>query len=374
MVSRKFRFVVLVGVVAAALALSGCVGSDPGANTTTSPGDATPTNASVDGDGDGGVAAAFKQRLSELDSYTATVVSHGEFGGNETNTTTKVWARPDTGEVRREVISSPYTDGMVTVINESMVVTYSPESNEVRRINRSNYQMGQSGSPSVTMIGSVVDSMSVEKLGTEQVDGEKTYRVSLEPNTSMATQQGTITAWLDADTYFPVRVETVANSDQMNFSSVTRYEDVELNPTIPDSKFTLDAPADANTSDVSLPDSRVYDSLAELRANATLSVPEPDVPAGFSLEQGRVTRDEFHSISLQYRNDSTRVTVTKTNGTMYNGTDTNETVRIGDRTGSYHEFGSTGMVVWSCDGTRYSVSGGVSRAQLTDIAASVECV
>ncbi|MFD1587236.1 outer membrane lipoprotein-sorting protein [Halorientalis brevis] len=373
MVSRTVRSVVLVVVVAAALGLSGCVGSDPGTNTTTSPGDATPTNESIDGDGDGDVAAAFKQRLSELDSYTATVVSHSEFGENETNTTTKVWARPETGQVRREVVSSPYTEGMVTVINETMVVTYSRESNELTRINRSNYQMGQSGSASVTMIGSVVDSMTVETLGTEQVDGEKTYRVRLEPNASMASEQATITAWLDADTHFPVRVETASNSDRVNFSSVTRYENVELNPTIPDSKFALDVPADANTSDVSLPDSRVYDSLADLRANATMSLPEPDLPAGFSLEQGRVTRGDRRSVSLQYRNESTRLTVTKANETTYNGTDSNETVQIGQRTGSYHEFGSAGMIVWSCDGSRYSVSGGLSRAQLVDVAASVEC-
>lgn len=371
MVSRKFRSAVLIVVVAAALGLSGCVGSDTGTNTTVSPADATPTNASVDGDA--GVAETFKQRMSNLDSYSATMNVHTSFRGNSTNMTTKIWARPETGDVRREVVSSPYNEGSVTVINESMMVTYDPESNNVTRINRSNFQQGRSSAATMTMVDSVANSMTVEKLGTEQVDGEETYRVRLEPNSSIATAKANMTAWLDADTYFPVRVETRSSSQRANFSSVVTYENVELNPTIPDSKFTLDVPAGANTSDISLPDSSVYDSIDELRANASLSVPEPDVPEGFSLEQGRITRDGFHSISLQYRNESARISVTKTNGTTFNGTDSTETVQIGDHTGSYHEFATTGMVVWSCDGHRYSVSGGVSRAQLTDIAASVEC-
>jgi hypothetical protein len=227
----------------------------------------------------------------------------------------------------------------------------------------------------MTMVDSVANSMTIEELGTERIDGERTHRVRLEPDSGAASGDINVTAWLDAETYFPVRVETTSDSGETDFRSVVQYEDVELNPTIPDDRFTLDAPADANTSDVSLPDSQTYDSIDALRDDAAMSVPEPDVPVGFSLEQARLTEGESRSISLQYANESAHISVTKTNDSAYNGSsdDEIESVRIGNRTGQYDEFGSTGIVVWSCDGYRYSVSGGVPRAQLIDIAASIEC-
>lgn len=389
MVSRKFRSAVLVMVVAAAVVLSGCVGSDPGTNTTEAPEttvsseenatDSTETTSSPDGNTSanqsdaGGVAETFKQRMSALDSYSATMSQRMTIDGNQTNITTKIWARPATDEIRREVVSSPYTNGSVSIINESMMVTYNPDSNTVTRVNRSSFQQGQTGGASMTMIGSMANTMTVEKLGTEQLDGEQTYRVRLHPNSSIGMQNMDFTAWLDADTYFPVRIETTSSTSQMNYSSVVEYENVELNPTIPDSRFSLDAPADANTSDVSLPDSEVYDSIDAVRANTSMSVPRPDLPEGFSLEQARITRGESQSVSLQYRNESTRFSVSKSNSSVYNESDDGETVQVGDQTGEYHEFGTANMVVWSCDGNRYSVSGTLSRSQLMDIAASIEC-
>ena len=382
MVSRKVRFALLVGVVAAAVALGGCVGSDtdatttasPGENATVSPGDDTTvssgddsaTNESATDD----VASRFEQRMSTLDSYHATVVATSRFDGNRTNTTTEVWARPETGEVRREVVDSPYNEGSITVANESEVVTYNPDSNEVTRVNRSKFGDGSTG---VSMVDAMASTMSVEPLGTESIDGQQTYRVSLEPDSEMARGNANMTAWLDADTYFPVRIETTSDSERVNFSSVIEFETVELNPTIPDDRFTLDAPADANTSNVSLPDTETYDTVDALRANTSMSVPHPDVPANFSFEQGRVTRGDSVSLSLQYANESARLSVTKTNDTTYNGSDDGEPVQIGNRTGQYSEFGASAMVVWSCDGHRYSVSGLVSRARLTDVAASIEC-
>lgn len=376
MVSGKFRSAVVVVVVAGAVVLGGCVGNNPGTNGTASPSE----NATVSPGGNqttnesGGVAATFKRRMSALDSYTATVTTHSTFGGNETTTKTNIWARPSTGQVRREVVSSPYNEGTVTVSNDSTILTYNPSSNSVTRVDRSNYQQGHSGSASLSMVDSVVNRMTVESLGTEQLDGEQTYHVRLKSNSSasMGTGNTNVTAWLDADTYFPVRVETHTSSGQMNFSSVVTYENVELNPTISDEKFTLDTPADANTSNITLPDSRVYDSRAALQANTSLAVPNPDVPADFNLRQARLTRGESPSVSLQYGNQSARVSVSRTDNSTYNSTN-GETVQIGNQTGRYDSYGSAGMVIWTCHESRYMVSGTLSREKLLDIAASVDC-
>jgi len=376
------RSSIVVAAVVLTVVLSGCVGTDATNTTATAsdqtpvsteqpPATADPTTADETTENDT-VAERFERRLSSLDSYSARMVTETTLDGNTTTTVTDVWARPATGEVRREVVSSPHTNGTVTVLNESMIAVYNPDTDSVTRIN----QTGQTPSGN-TITGPLLNDTSVETAGTDRIDGEQTYRVRLEPESAMSGS-GTITAWLDDETYFPVRIE-YEGAGAANISSVIEYENVELNPELSDSRFRLDVPAGTNTTTYEPPETREFESLSALRSNVSATVPTPEVPAGFSLERATVVDGETRSISLTYRNDTSRISVSQRNRTFSDGTGADnttragETVQVGDRTGRLQSLGETRFVTWSCDGRQYSVSGDLSRDAVLDVAASVAC-
>lgn len=247
--SRNLRSAVLIVVLAATVALSGCASTDSGTTTTASPanettGDSTTPEESMS---PSDVTASLDDRLSTLDSYQATVTTRTTVGDRQTNMTSQLWVRPETGEIRREVLSGPGT-GTITVVNESTILTYNPRTEEVTQLNRSAVQMG-TGTMDTT---SLLKNSTVEVLGTEQRNGTTTYRVRITPNQTMMGGDANITAWIDAETSFPTRVETTASTAQGNVTSVVTFEDVDLNATIPDSAFSLNATSPEMMADGSM--------------------------------------------------------------------------------------------------------------------------
>jgi len=310
----------------------------------------------------------FQERVSGLDSISMTQEISYVIDGNETTTETRTWARLDTGETRTETLSSEATSGDVTIINESTMQRYDESEETVTVYDRSGSDQSTVG----TTFGGLANA-TLEYEATEQVDGERTYRVSITPANTVGTDVN-VTGWIDAETYFPVRYESIAQTGEYNVSTTVEYENVTLNPELPDSTFTFeDLPDDVTFETYETPDTETYDSHEALSAASNISVPDPDVPEGYEFESGMTVTGNDEHVTLTYTNGTDEFSVTKIDAAHGSTGSSGENVTVGDHQGTYDSAGNTAMVTWTCDGQTYSVYGPFDRDALVEIAESMGC-
>ncbi|WP_161973226.1 DUF4367 domain-containing protein [Halostella litorea] len=370
----------LVGMIA----LSGCLGAvapgdsptetDTDDPTTELPNDRAATDTTTDrGDAaepptDEELTEQFRNRLSSLESIAMTTERTVVLDGNETTAESRTWARLDTGETRVETISSEVAAGDVTLVNESGLLRYDSSEGTVTVYNRSEPTQGTFG----TLFGNL-ENTTVEYEATEQVDGEKAYRVSITPANSAGTDID-VTGWLDAETYFPTRIESAAEVGENDVTTTVNYENVTLNPDLPDSTFTFEnLPDDVEFRQYETPDTATYDSREALTAASNLTVPDPDVPEGYEFDSGRTFAGDNERVFVTYTNGTDEFGVTKVDTTYESPGAGGENVSVGDHRGVYDEAGNTGSVSWTCDGQTYSVYGPFDEDRLVEIASSMEC-
>jgi outer membrane lipoprotein-sorting protein len=318
-----------------------------------------PTAAEID--------AAFESRLSSLESFTATRTQTTEFGNRTQTATTELWVRPTTGEYRTEVVAPDDRAGNLVVAGTETTWIYDEETDTVTVANRS--QTG-SGNASATLVSGLAERYEVTDYELTTVDGEETYRVSLVPETETGIDVSA-TAWLSQETYFPVAVEQTYDLRNRSVSMRTDYENVTLNATVPDERFAFDPPANATVERLDLPETETFDSLSAMRDSIDVTVPDPEVPAGYEFQRGRLTTGNHTSVSLRYQNDTATLHVSKMGTEL--SPDDGENVTVGDHEGRLRTYGETTMVSWTCDGWTYSVAGALDRAELLDAARSMDC-
>jgi len=330
---------------------------------------ATPTAMPATPESAAELEAAFESRMTSLSSYTATRSQTTSMGNRTVSMTTDMWVRLSTGEYRTEVVAPGERAGNAVVGGTDTVWVYDEADNTVSTYNRSAFGAGNVSASVVTGLATGYDVTDYERA---TLDGRETYRVTFVPeNDTASTAETTVTAWLDRGTYFPVTIEQSYELENTSFSTHTHYENVTLNATIPDERFTFEPPENATVESVDLPETRTFDSLESMRESVELSVPDPEVPEDFAFQQGTVVESNRTTLSLTYENESARVGVSKLSGER--SLDGGENVTVGDHDGHLRSYGETTMVTWTCDGWTYSVSGTIDRAELLDIARSMEC-
>jgi outer membrane lipoprotein-sorting protein len=310
--------------------------------------------------------AAFESRMTSLETFTGVRTQTIEFGNETTTSTTEMWVRLSTGEYRSEVLAPDERAGNVVVGGTDTVWNYRQKANTVTKFNRSN----TANNVSALVATNLATRFEVTDYEEATLGGQETYRVTLVPETD-ATLNTTATAHLDRETYFPVSVEQSYELENRTMTSHIEYEDVTLNATIPDDRFTFDPPANATVETADIPETESFESLDAMREGVDASVPDPSVPDDYEFTRGQVFYGDNTSISLRYENDTATLAVSKleSDHIMSDG----ENVTVGDRDGQLRTFGETTMVVWQCDGWTYSVSGELDREKLLDVAASMAC-
>lgn len=374
------------------------------------------------------------ERLESLDGYAATVETT-VVRGNETNRTVRrISARPGTGEFRSEPVDG---NGSVFVSNGSVTWLYDPEAGEVTRFEGNGAGMGTATSgerverlftrlnisreavdepetapvsPGFVPFPVVPSGAGVERVppevnrsgfgvqynGTASVDGRETYVLTLgTPNSSGGGEAGlgnyTQRLYVDTEWFIPLRTEVAFSFDGQRVETTSVYRNVTFEPELAESLFEFDPPAGVTVTARTGPEVRSYESLAALRANSSLPVPDPEVPSSFSLETAQAVNGSFQSmngsfqsVTLQYGNATSSLTVSKstsvtatgaTNDTAGNVTGSDgERVPIDGEEGVYRRFTTTRIVSWSCGDVQYTVSGdGVSRELVVEVAESVGC-
>ncbi|MFC5969902.1 outer membrane lipoprotein carrier protein LolA [Halomarina salina] len=393
------RSTVLVLSLAAFLVLSGC-------STVTSPGaDSTP-------DVPTGTEAA--EGYQSFDTVSATIETDVAGNPNFTDTRARVVQRPSTGEAWRKTLAPENQSGDLVVSNESVTWSYDASENEATRIDASGFENaedtypdylrrlfdavqrdgegssavgvsplpvvpGTPSPPTTTRVNGTLGQYTVEYGGTATVDGRTAHVLQLdarnENGTFVSLNQ---TLYLDAEHYFPLRQRQSFRYDGDVTTYTVTYENVTFDSGVAAEQFQFDPPQGTNVTETDLPESTTYESLDTLRANTSMTVPEPTLPDGFSLTTARHTvssTSNYTTVSLTYENDSGSVYVGKHNTTdLFTGTAESENVSVGAATGQYRDVGATRMVGWACDGSYYSVSSDVlSKEELLGVARSLDC-
>jgi outer membrane lipoprotein-sorting protein len=341
-----------------------------------------PTEAPADGVSENGssptgdeIVSSFNERMSSLETLVMTYETNVSVDdGDPMITEQAMWIDYEANRMRTEA-ETDRTE-TITVRNESKTVTYDVENNQVNRFDRKgNTSLG-------TPLDGLVENSEFSYEGRERIDGRLTYRLDVTPtNTSSMPDSVNATVWVDSDTYFPTKTVTKSETDEHDFRMTARFRNVSVNEPIDEDRFTIDIPDDAEEPDYSLPERTTYDSLAELRDNTSRSVPAPDVPDAFSFEQGYVLGSEdYQSITLRYVSEdgeTLHVGQGPSLGYDYGESSRYETVDIGNESGYYteHEYNgnTTAILVIPCEDATYSVSGDVSKDEITDVGTSLNC-
>jgi len=290
------------------------------------------------------------------------------------NTVTRI---PRTGDVQTLSDRADYYESVVAAARNGSTVT--PPSSGVSPLPV--VPTTTSDGPAVEP--AAIDGYDVTYLGADQVAGRDAHGFRLTAVTE-ATIDVNRTLWLDAEYYYPLRSEqTVAFGDR-TFDVTTSLENVTFDADLPADAFDWRPPADATEETLEF-DSERYDSREALAAAAPLSVPDPELPAGYAFESGRVNDDgNVTQVSVDYAaadGDGT-LSVSKaeinrngsTDGGGGGGLDVGENVTVGGQEGTYLLTGQSAFVTWSCEDVQYNVmASDLDRETVLDVAESVTC-
>jgi outer membrane lipoprotein-sorting protein len=345
---------------------------------------------------------AAEQYLS-VDGFEAT--AHYEYSTRE-DRRAHIRIDPDDGRSYIEYIAPARFAGSVRAYNGSAVVEYNATENEYVRIDTANIRNFEDGAERIELAvdaareegtttverppaggaplpkvpsGSTEDrasnrSFEVSYDGTETVAGREAHVISYEPVDDVDSGILSQTVWMDTESFFTLKSTQVARFDGERSTSTFRLSNVTVEPGFTASDFAFDPPPDATLNESDSYGVTGYDSRAAVAEVASLSVPTPDVPDSFSLSRAiRVVGADFTAVQLQYQTSNSRLFVTKTLEDGYANLTEGERVTIGSQTGRYRSTGTGTIITWQCEETTYTVTGGVQRATLLDVARSVEC-
>jgi outer membrane lipoprotein-sorting protein len=351
-------------------------------------------------------------RLAELDGLTATRETVRQQGNRTVRTVERVSIGFDTGSSRAQMVSGP-GDAELRVSNGSMLWLYDRENRTATRFDINepvaagrldhidrllaglNVTPGSAEGTTVSNVG--VSPLPVVPAGkhgqtatepagdrgaiavtspeTTTIDGRKVVAVRLEPSDreTEPVANFTQTLWLDAEWYYPLKQRTTWRQGGQRRAVTTTYRNVTFNPGLNASTFRFDPPAGTTVEVPDTPEQQRYESLAALRADATLSVPEPAIPDSFALVRATQTTGRITSIGLRYVNSTGVLTVAKLSPAIEPRSE-GESVQVGEQQAVYRNLGPRQVVTWSCEDVQYKIGGsGVTRERLLAVAASVAC-
>jgi outer membrane lipoprotein-sorting protein len=317
------------------------------------------------------ILTEFRDQVDSLETVEFTRITESTFN-NDTNTRTEeVAANLESNQKRIETTDSTFGSNTTTVWNDTMVTTYNADENTI-----SEYEV--TGTSLLPTLESLTNEtmFNYEYTGNETIDGEKTYVLEANPTEELAGDtEVSITVYLDAETYFPERIDQQSNSEELKYSSTTTYENVTLNEEIPDSTFELDPPDDVeDLSETTMPDVSEYETHEALTSNTTLSVPGANPTDGFTFDSGTIVDgDNYYSVSATYTNNETTVSVlTNEESSSFNYSDSDqfEAVDVGDTTGYLYSHDDYVSLYIEGDQS-YTIYGEVTEDTATDVAEAI---
>lgn len=315
----------------------------------------------------------IEQKHENIDSYEATIERQVDSPDRDLSTKSKIVAKPQAGLMRTEALAPANQRGNVMVSNETTTWMYNASANTARQMD----SLGVTGMQQPNY-GKLVDhftenyDISVEGITT--VADRSVYVLDLTPKENASQFAGNTTLWVDKDRWFPVKTKMRYSYDNETTTVTTTYRNLSFNTGVDNSTFDFEPPANATIETVSTPSTQQYDTRSAAAENASVAVPDPAVPDEYTLEQAIVSEyDDTVSVRLQYSNGSSHLTVAKQVGQQSKSTRGNETVQVGNSTGSYQQIGDHRILNWNCADSSYTATGELSKDELLSTAESIDC-
>ncbi|QCC44937.1 LppX domain protein [Halobacterium salinarum] len=355
-------------------------------------------------------STAVAAGLNDIESVSATEVSGIRFGNTSSHTTTTLRISLAGDSLRRfsRVREPNATAGDVTLVTGHGTMAYDASRNRVTRAPHNDAAVSvvdQAGfyervvaaahdgstvtvpSRGVSPLPAIpaadadatdnttdVPGYAVSYLGARTVAGRNAHGFRLTPATDAAADM-TQTLWLDARYYYPLRTVTTVTSNATTYHLRSHLENVTFNADLSAKPFSWTPPADATTEIVDTT-TRRFDALAALRDASRLSVPDPELPAAYSFDSGRMSGAAHRQVTAEYSAPGAhRATMTKFTAPPGGpALDAGAQVTVAGQPASYLVTGHTRRVSWACGGVQYRLSSGaLNRSQLLASAAAVAC-
>ncbi|ELZ80258.1 hypothetical protein C453_19310 [Haloferax elongans ATCC BAA-1513] len=213
---------------------------------------------------------------------------------------------------------------------------------------------------------------TAEYVETASVGGRNAYVISVTPATNQTDTQFRQRLWLDTERFYPLRKQTEWTIDGTTRSMTTTYTNVSFNPQVPADTFRPEITAETTVERPKTPKTEWYHSVERLRAQSSVSIPNPSLPAEFELTYATRTTGRIQSVGLRYATEGRRITIAKYNMT-YAIDSEDQDLTIDGRPATF-DRGPTTSLSWNCDQYRYTVRGtGVSTDELVAVGQSVGC-
>lgn len=337
-----------------------------------------------------GEAAA--QQFTALDSYNATVTMAYTENGTTTTWTGRQVVAPGTGKFYERLRGPNGTQ--ITVSDGADTWLYSPANDRAQRIDpdgladsisseiselvaRAKAEDGESGESiqllpfvpqfSQASASAPAGARRVTHEGTATVAGREAHVIAIEDTDGTYS----VRHYLDTEHYVPLKTEAAFGSgtDRVEYSLTT--EAITFEPQLPSGLFEFTPPADVSVDEYPFEEEELSDRAA-LEEAATIAVPDPDVPDGFTLERAERFVPGAETVELTYTSERGELTVAKTNVTLGAATPDDQ-ITVGGRTMNYTSAADHNSVTWTCNGNYHSVRGDLDRDLLVDVAASIDC-
>jgi hypothetical protein len=214
-------------------------------------------------------------------------------------------------------------------------------------------------------------SYAVEFVETDTVGGRDAYVLDITPtNQSEAHYRQRL--WVDSERFYPLRKRTAWTVDGTRRSITTTYTNMTFDVQVPSDAFRPDIDTNTKVRRPDTPQTKWYQSRADLKANSSISVLDPTLPPAFELVYTTRTTGRIDGVGLRYAASGRELTVAKFNFTLDIDPDERDvTLHGGPAT---LDYGPTISLTWNCNGYGYTVRGtGVDVDHIIEVGRSVTC-
>ena len=335
--------------------------------------------------------------FSSVGVYNITVITESTVDNRTTELRVERTVRPATGE--RYQVTHRDGDRIILVSNGTTRWQYRPAANRVQRLPDSGFQEsehteqlrelfdslgsdGDSNDPFVPLsplfapnagndsgsdnnTGFGPEPMETQYQGIETVGGRDAHVITVE-TTAAAEVEIQQTVYYDTEFFVRLQSEYNMTVEGDRVTGETRAQRVDFSPSVDESIFEFEPPADATVVDT---DIEQYDTYVGLSLGTDSHVPDPDLPAEFEFETATV-RDG--NLTMSYSSGLKTVFITR----LLAATelpDESETIDYRGRTYQYNDELRGALIRWECGDNVYTVSGDLKRDTILDVGASIAC-
>ncbi|MFA9415290.1 outer membrane lipoprotein carrier protein LolA [Natrinema sp. HArc-T2] len=210
------------------------------------------------------------------------------------------------------------------------------------------------------------------------VVGETTFVVPLRATGDPDAMDVTRTVWIDDEYRYPIKERnTVSIDGETRHELAVTYTDLAIDVGLEPGTFTYDPPNDATVVTDGRKPLGVFESRAAAADVAPYDLPEPAIPASYTLDRVTVVEkaERFGTTTTLWYNDPNvvaRELYVAVREVQRFSPDVLEEIEFDGHT-AYRRDGRIQSVFWTCDELNYEVSSLTDDAPLLEIASSIGC-